>query len=314
MVVHADYTQSCYSIYPKFNHPKIKKVLGITQYVCDTVKAKFGIDCELCYNPLVLEPKQKRIVLVSATRLSAIKGGERMRRLAMALDHADVNYVWYVFTNENDIIGSPNVCFIKERLNVYKWIQEADYLVQLSDTEACSYSINEAMGYGTKVIVTPLPYLEEIGINKSNALILNFDLSNLDEIVEKIKRPERVSWQMPEDNYKKYLVKSKSTYKEMKTKMKLIRVKTRFKDSTTAEDPRQMIWREKNFEYWTDNQRADDLIARGFATLVAEEKEPVIEKAVKPEVKEKPVKEEKKTKAIKVEAKKEKAVKKNAKK
>ena len=79
-----------------------------------------------------------------------------MKLLAQALDLAGVNYVWYIFTNENDIIGSPNVCFTKERLNVYKWIQEADYLVQLSDTEACSYSINEAMAYGTKAIVTPL--------------------------------------------------------------------------------------------------------------------------------------------------------------
>ena len=31
MVVHADYTQNCYSVYPNFTHPKIKKVFGITQ-------------------------------------------------------------------------------------------------------------------------------------------------------------------------------------------------------------------------------------------------------------------------------------------
>lgn len=149
MVVHADYTQPCYTKYPDFHHPKIKKVLGITKYICESVKKKFGVDCELCYNPLILEPPQDRIVLVSATRLSAIKGGERMKALAQALDLAGVNYVWYVFTNDSDCIHSNNVEFLKPRLDVYKWIGDASTtaLVQLSDTEACSYSISEARAY-----------------------------------------------------------------------------------------------------------------------------------------------------------------------
>ena len=162
MTIHADYLQSCYSVYPNFTHPKIKKVLGITQYICDTVKAKFGVECELCYNPLVLEPKQKRIVLVSATRLSAIKGGERMRQLANRLDAEGINYVWYVFTGDKDIIGSPNVCFIKERLNVYKWLQEADYLVQLSDTERLQLFYQRGNGLWNK------SYSNTIAIPKRN--------------------------------------------------------------------------------------------------------------------------------------------------
>ena len=135
MTIHADYTQSCYTIFPNFKHPKIKKVFGITKYICDSVKDKFNVDCELNYNPLVLEDDEPRITLVSATRLSAIKGGARMKRLAEALDLAGVNYVWYVFTNDDDTIHSNNVIFLKPRLDVYKWIKEADYLVQLSDTE-----------------------------------------------------------------------------------------------------------------------------------------------------------------------------------
>ena len=73
MTVHADYTQSCYANYPNFKDPRIKKIFGITQYICDTLKEKFDVECELNYNPLVLEPKDKRITLVSATRLSSIK-------------------------------------------------------------------------------------------------------------------------------------------------------------------------------------------------------------------------------------------------
>lgn len=135
MVIHADYTQPCYKVYPNFKHPKIKKVLAITKFIQDSVKKKFDLDTELCYNPLVLEERKKPIILVSATRLSAIKGGNRMKLLAETLDRKNVNYIWYVFTSDMDNIHSKNVIFLQPRLDVYRWIQNADYLVQLSDTE-----------------------------------------------------------------------------------------------------------------------------------------------------------------------------------
>ena len=276
-------------------------MFGITQYICDTLKNNFGVDAELCYNPLAIEPKQKRITLISATRLSAIKGGKRMKALAEALDLAGINYVWYVFTNDNDCINSNNVIFLQPRLDVNKWIAEADYLVQLSDTEACSYSIAEALSYGTKVIVTPLPYLQEMQINDANALILNFDLSNLNEVVAQIDKPKRVNWQMPTDNYSKYLASGKSKYEEAKKKMLKIRVKNKFLDMK-----HNNVLRKVGEEFIEDNTRAMDLIQRGFCVLV-EDLKAVKEKAVN-EV-ETAVKEVKKEKAVK-----EKAVKKNAKK
>ena len=147
MVVHGDYTQPNYKVYPDFKHPKIKKVLAVTQTLADRISKKFDIECECCYNPFVPEKKEKRITIVSATRLSAIKGAWRMKALAQELDLQKVNYIWYVFSNDGDCIKSPNVIFLPPRLDVYKWIQEADILCQLSDTEAMSYSINEARAY-----------------------------------------------------------------------------------------------------------------------------------------------------------------------
>lgn len=144
MVIHADYSQPCYKVFPKWNDPRIKKVLAITKHIQTMMKETFNIDCELCYNPLVLDKPKKRITLVSATRLSKIKGGERMKALAHELDFQGVDYIWYVFTSDNDCIHSPNVIFLPPRLDVIRWIAEADALVQLSDTEACSYSIRRS--------------------------------------------------------------------------------------------------------------------------------------------------------------------------
>lgn len=287
MVVHADYTQSCYTVYPNFSHPKIKKVLGITQYICDSIKEKFKVDCELCYNPIIEEDDEPRLTLVSATRLSKIKGGWRMKALADALDVAGVNYVWYVFTNDQDSIHSNNVIFLQPRLDVYKWIKEADYLIQLSDTEACSYAINEALMYGTQVIVTPLPYLKEFGIeDNKNALIVNFNCDNINDTVKKIKYGYRASWCVPKDNYNNILAKGKSKYeRELSKGMIKVRVKVKFKDMM-----HNNVLRYVGEEFVEENKRATDLIDRGFLTLVEDIKEVAVEKAVKEDRKEKAIK------------------------
>lgn len=73
MVVHADYTHSCYKVIPDFNHPKLTKIFSITEYMQKTLKEEFNVDTTLNYNPFVPEAKQKPIILVSATRLSPIK-------------------------------------------------------------------------------------------------------------------------------------------------------------------------------------------------------------------------------------------------
>lgn len=130
MTVHADYSQSCYKILPKWHDARIKKVLAITKHIQKILKEKFNVDSELCYNPLVLEEKEKPIIIVSATRLSAIKGGWRMKMLAQELDRQKVNYIWYVFTADSDCIHSPNVIFLPPRLDVYRWMQQADVLFQ----------------------------------------------------------------------------------------------------------------------------------------------------------------------------------------
>lgn len=313
MTIHADYTQPCYSKYPDFHNPKIKKIFGITQYICDTAKEKFGIDVELCCNPIVLEPPQKRIVLISATRLSAIKGGRRMKALAEALDAEGVNYVWYVFTNDMDMIYSNNVIFLQPRLDVWKWISDpaTTAIVQLSDTEACSYTISERTSdIGKVLITTPLPYLKELPHADENIIILNFDLSNIKDVVEKIKslksqnNASEIHYEnVFNDNYKKYLAKGKSKYEEMKRRMKKIRVKNRFKDMKYNN-----LVRTVGQEFIEEDARATDLINRGFCVLVEEIKEKV------PEVEIAKPKEEKKEKAVKEKAVKPKLIKKLGKK
>ena len=216
-VIHGDYTNPVYTWKP-LTHPRIKQYIGVTKYVADGFKKM--MKCENTtygYNPLTIEPNEKLITLVSATRLSKIKGKDRMIQLANALDNEGIKYIWYVFTNDNNAISSPNVIYMKPRLDVGIWLEKADYVVQLSDTEACSYTINEALYRNIPVIVTPLPYLEEIGVKDGlNAWVLKFDCSNLNHIVKNIKNIPKFKFKQLEDKYDELLSHTPSHFKEDK--------------------------------------------------------------------------------------------------
>ena len=62
------------------------------------------------------------------------------------------------------------------------YIANSDYLVQLSDTEAWSYSVLESLCLGTPVIVTPIPCFIEMGIEngKNPVYCDNYDGSGFD--------------------------------------------------------------------------------------------------------------------------------------
>lgn len=208
--VHADYENPAYHCkYP--THPNIKEYICITKHIMESWGRITGNkNLRLCYNPLTVEKSKRPIVLLSATRLSAEKGKDRMQKLATALDNAGVEYIWLVFTNDTDAIKSPNVVFLPPKLDIGRWFEDADYIVQLSSTEACSYTIAEALFRDKPVIVTPLPYLEEIGVeNGKNAYIMEFDCSNIGDIVKNITEIPKFKFEKWEDGYGDIFTKKK---------------------------------------------------------------------------------------------------------
>lgn len=210
-VIHADYENPAYTKVPQ--DKRVYQYIAITKHIAESFKRITGNEnIILGYNPLTIEDK-KPLVLVSATRLSKVKGKDRMIKLAEALNKAGIDYIWYVFTTDTKEINLPNIYYMKPTLDVWKWICKADYLVQLSDTEGLSYSINEALYRNIPVIVTPLPYLEEIGVKHGvNSLIMDFDCSNIDEIVSTIENPPVFKFKQLKDSYNKILAKGKSKY------------------------------------------------------------------------------------------------------
>lgn len=295
-VIHADYTNPNYKTIPGDN--RVYKYIGITKYICNTYPKLTGYNnIMLGYNTLTIDDNnEKALILLSATRLSKVKGKDRMDILSKELDKKGINYIWLVFTNDTNCLSSPNVIFLKPNYNISKWIKTCDYVVQLSDTEACSYTINEALYRNKPIITTPLPYLEEIGYKDGETgYTLNFDCSNVEEIVNKIANIPKFNFKPKEDIYGEILTNKKSSYKEelnMKVKVKCIQnyfdkeQNERKVISLTEryEDPEN---HPNRVEWITTKERADHLVERGKVKIlypIKEEK--IIEKSlpkVKPE-------------------------------
>lgn len=222
-VIHADYENPAYTSKPP-THPRVTKYIAITKYLVESFKKITGNkNVILSYNPLTIEKEKPLITLISATRLSKEKGKDRMIKLAQALDKANINYIWYIFTNDKKETISPNVIYMDTRLDVNRWLQNASYLVQLSDTEAYSYSINEALNRNVPVICTKFPYLNEIGLKDGiNGYLMDFDCSNIDYIVKNIEKIPKFEYKPIKDSYDKLLAPGESIYqKKLKNKVKV---------------------------------------------------------------------------------------------
>lgn len=239
---------------------RLKGYIAITEYGAKTFEKLTGIKTLMSYNPLSIEETEKPLILMSAMRWRPEKGTERMKHLMNALDNAKINYLWYIFTDDVVDVDNPHLVFVKPRLDLGYFMDQADYLVALSDTEACSYSINEMLFRNKPVIVTPLPYLDEIGVkNGVNAYIMEFDCSNVENIAKKIKKIPKFEFNKLEDKYDKIFAKSKSTYVYEEDKRYLVRATKQWLIDSLLDTDLGFIPQE-GYEYEVSEDRLDVLL------------------------------------------------------
>ena len=121
------------------------------------------------------------LFLVSATRVGTTDKGDndnRMRKLAELLENNGIKYIWLNFSDKR-LSGMPE-SFINmpASTDIHGYIAKADYLVQLSDAEAYSMSILEALCLNTAVIATPFPSLFEEGFQEGvNGYVVPFNMA-----------------------------------------------------------------------------------------------------------------------------------------
>ena len=164
-------------------------------------------------NPFKLDEYiNPHLKLVSAQRSADVKKLDRIIKIANILDEEGIPYTWNLFTDNNEGTNTSGLIYRHRTVNPYPYIKDSDYFVLLSDSEACPYSIIEALSLKTKVLVTPLEVFSELGVNESNSITIPFEYFE-DEAKEKLRqlviqmyndKDKTFEYIYDENNYKDY--------------------------------------------------------------------------------------------------------------
>ena len=179
-VTYAQKVQMCHTCkrYDAWGVPDADKKI----FVSKVAKESFKDDGKVIHNLTVKKDAKKALILVSATRLSTNeKGEDRMLKLAQLFKDKGIPFIWLIFTDKpinNPVEGM--IC-MSSRVDVTPFMMCADYVVQLSDSEAFCYTIVEALSLGIPALVSDLPVLSEIGFEDGeNGYIIPSDMTCID--------------------------------------------------------------------------------------------------------------------------------------
>lgn len=303
-MVHADYIKAKETGFYYKKWKKTTEHIGVSDYVCKVFKELYPSEnITRIYNVLDNKQETKPILkLISATRVSKEKGYERMLKLANLLKKEKIKFRWTIFTDLNLYGKKPfdleEVVYMKPCYDFWSYIKEADYGVQLSDTEGYSYFINECLQYGTPVICTDFPSVYESVENEKNGYIVDMNLNNLDlnKIINNIPRNFEYKEKYIEQDWIKLL--NKKTERKNKKMYKII-AKQKYKDKRP-----ELIeeYKDKEIKYNSegsavieegdiyiinDETRAKEILKSGLATVIEirqekeKQKEPEKSKTVK---------------------------------
>lgn len=167
------------------------------------------------YNPFKLDDSLvvPHLKLVSAQRSSGVKKLDRLSVIANILDEEGIPYTWNVFTDSDTGTNKKGLIYRDRVYNPLPFIKDSDYFVLLSDSEACPYSILEALSLNTKVVVTPIEVYDEIGVRDGeNAIVIPFEYfdsenkENLREVVRKmyLEKDKTYNYEYDPSKYEDY--------------------------------------------------------------------------------------------------------------
>lgn len=161
------------------------EIICVSKQASDSIYELFKLKNKIIPNILGEKIKTNKILhLVSFTRLSIEKGYDRICYFVNILKNNNIKFDWKIFSDAEhwkiDKLNCPEVIFMKPTLDVYDYMVDADYVVQLSDTEAFCYTVHESLQYGTPVIVTNIDAFKDVVVDGYNGYKFELDMSNVD--------------------------------------------------------------------------------------------------------------------------------------
>lgn len=208
-----------------------------------------------------------------------------MLKLAQEFKKANIKFRWTIFTDLNLYGKKPfnleEIVYMKPSHDFMDYIVEADYGVQLSDTEGYSYFINECLQYGTPVICTNFPSVYESVEDDINGYILDMNLNNLDidKIIKNIPKDFTYKEKCTEKDWIKllnkkaerkkkemYKVMAKQNYKDKRPEL-IEEYQNKDKEIEYNADGSLAI-KEGDIYFVKDKERANQIAQSGLATVI----------------------------------------------
>ncbi len=154
-----------------YKHDLYDQYIAVSKTAAKEAKGFLPTDkIDYILNPINI-PKElvkPHLYLVSTLRGSSkLKGLDKIKALASIFDEEEIPYTWDVFTDVETNTNRGGLIFRNSVVNPLPYVKDADYFVLLSESEACSYSMLEALMLNVKVIAIHLLLYDELGFTGS---------------------------------------------------------------------------------------------------------------------------------------------------
>jgi glycosyltransferase involved in cell wall biosynthesis len=142
--------------------------------------------CGVLHNLFNIQEPKRCLRIMTASRLSWEKGYDKMKAMAKRMNEKGIPFIWTVFTNDLPNEEIDGFIFMKPRLNVIDYMKGNDYGFQGSKSESWGNTVTEFLECGVPVIASEWASVREQIEDGKNGYILKQDLSNLDEVIDKM--------------------------------------------------------------------------------------------------------------------------------
>lgn len=183
-------------------HPRVDKVLAVSETAQRGLKTAFGIDSVIVPN-ILCKPERERLVFLFMSRATIEKGVDRLLDLVDRFNAAGKDFVVFFCSPleqaqkaiQDRVKATANIFVLPASPYSQELLRTADYLVQLSNNESYCYSVREALQLGVPIIVSDIPELKKLVVEGKNGFVLDDDFSNLDidKIFNNVPKPKAYS-------------------------------------------------------------------------------------------------------------------------
>lgn len=221
--------------YEKVDIPEHDEIYACSKTAAEQFEKVTGLKVDVLYNPIELIETTKPLIIGVFSRLSSEKGKWRYKYLIDKLKASNKPFLMLIFTDFPFEEDDKRVIMMNPVMNDTEWMKKCDYIANLSNTEAGSITMQKALKLGIPLIVTKLEILDEFKIDKTNAKILEMDMSNLD--IDDLWNIPKVKWNEPiskewEDIMKKKVFRERNEEPKKELKIEKEEIKKEAKEET----------------------------------------------------------------------------------